>query len=126
MNNIEADICLKRALPVRIIMQTNEYQKAKHYMITELHKCREGWVSKDFIMTAGLSPENNQRTSFTEKIDNIEVLPEFEKTLAVFYKNQRRKIIKALVTELLDSGENKTTLGKMLKDLIDDIRNKQS
>lgn len=123
MNNIEADICLKRSYPVRII-KPPEWSTAKHYKITELHKCREGWVSKEFIMTAGLSPENNQRTSHTEQIDNIEVLPEFAELLAADYKQQRSKFIKALVKELLDSGENKTTLGKKLKELIDEIRNK--
>ena len=125
MNNIEADICLKCQLPVRIINPKEPYQKVKSYKITELHKFKDRWVNHEYIMSAGLSPENNQRTSFTQNINDLEVLPEFKNFLAKKYEQQRKKIIKSLVKELLDDGENKTTLGKKLKNLVDEIRNKQ-
>ena len=121
MNSFEADVCMQMQLPV-CIKQPKEYQTAKHYKIVSLHKCRDNHLNKTYIRTAGLSAEEAQRTSFTEPIENLEVMPEFKGILWTSYRQLRYITVKKWVSEMLKESENKTTLTAKLKKMIDEIK----
>ena len=109
----EAAVIMDRHLPVLVEGYTGVYfiESISKYMDKHIRKYEYSYVVS-----------TNGRCVFTVDRFSINVSPEFENNLKGFTKQYKRKMLKYYIRELVNDGGNKTTITKIVKDLIDEIK----
>ena len=114
----EATVLMDRHIPVSI-----DGYSGVHY-IESINKFTDKHLHQHVYSYA---VSKNGRCVFTVSRESISALPEFENNLNILTTQYKRKILKNCVKVLVQDGSNKTTITKIVKDLIDEIKqeNKQ-
>ncbi len=109
----EAAVLMDRHIPVLIDGHSGVHHIENIYKYMDKHSHR-------YRYSYGVS--TNGKCVYTADRYEISVLPEFESNLTAFTKQYKRKMLKNCIKELVQDGGNKTTITKIVKDLIDEIR----
>lgn len=116
----QATVAIKHGLPVVLVNnKISDDSEGKTYTITAITKCIRKY-EKNFSYSATIS--RNSRAEYSVGLYDIEPHPEFAGAYNVFIEELHRQSLKYYITILLNEGGNKTTITKLVKELIDQIR----
>jgi len=130
MTRAEAEVCMRFSLPVYVVSAEDidypaGYQGSreppKYYKIMEAHK----FYNKEFHRwdySFATSPENAQRSWKTEPADNLLIDESKRDFIESEIRKAEKQYIKRVIENLLVAGENKTSLVKMFRNLIDEVK----
>ena len=129
MTRTEAEICMRFGLLVRLIKPTEPYGD-QSYTIKELDKLipymKRGESDHNFQYVAHLFTTDGVRApGYTIELELIDVVPSSKKFVSEQVAVAEERYVKSIITKKLAAGENKTTLTKWLKNIIDDIKKKE-
>jgi len=116
----EALIAQKFQWPVLIIRNAENFEPGE-YRIASIEKT---YIKRDkkYLYTAGVT--QNSRYVYNPALDELEIVPGLRETLDNKLEELNYKRLKVCIKVLLDKGGNKTTITKMIKSLIDEIKQK--
>lgn len=116
----EALICQKYRYPVIVNSKNIEYLKG-HHTISSVEKsmCRH---DRDYRFYAGITC--NGRVVYHLELSDIEIDSQLRGVLDTKLKEQNKQRLKACLKILISDGGNKTTITKLVKQLIDEIKTK--
>lgn len=116
----QATVAIKHGLPVVLVNnKISDDSEGKTYKICAITKCIRKY-EKNFSYSATIS--RNNRAEYSVGLYDIELHPEFAAAYNVFIEELHRQSLKYYIAILLNEGGNKTTITKLVKELIDQIR----
>ncbi len=116
----EALIAQKFHWPVLITRNAENFEPGE-YRIGSIEKSYIG-RSKEYLYSAGI--KQNSRYVYYMALDELEIVPSLREALDNKLEELNRKRLKVCIKVLLDKGGNKTTITKIIKSLIDEIKQK--
>lgn len=108
----------KRNLPVIITHNGENYEPGKYNINAVVRFIPRG--EKHYIYSAQIS--QRQKILYTLPITDLSPAPGYEGIFSEAVKTIRRQQFKGVIKNYIAAGDNKTTLGKMLREVIDEIR----
>lgn len=114
----EVTVAQSRHYPVRIIYNAEQFEPGNYYVCTVAKGYHQ--IDKKYFYSAGL--QQNARTIYHLPIDTITIAAGYEELLKSAVEQLQRKKQKAMIKDLLSDGGNKTTITKLVKEMIDEIR----
>ena len=116
----EALVCQKHRYPVRVRKSySTEHLVDKNYKVCELHKCMSVYTNT-YIQSVTL--QDNGRSVRQLDIDYVYVAPEYIEIVAGQVKKLQKQRFKKCLENLLSEGKNKTEINKIVKSLVDEIK----
>ncbi len=116
----EALVCQKHRYPVKVRKSySTEHLVDKDYKICELHKCMNVYT-KSYIQSVTL--QDKGRSVRQIDIDDVYVPQPFEKIVENQVKQLQKQRFKKCLENLLTEGKNKTEINKIVKSLVDEIK----
>ena len=115
----EATVCMNKAFPVVVSSTSHEWMNEGTFTITAINRCFQSWCKKS-MYSAQLT--RNKKHYYSLDIESLEVAEEYEDILEGFVEQLKRKKLKVCIKELIAAGGNKTTITKLIKELIDEIK----
>lgn len=116
----EAIIIQKFQLPVLITHNADNFEQGE-YRIGSIERSYIQW-KKEYVYSAGV--KQNERYVYLIPLSDLEIIPELREALNAKLEDLNRKRLKVCIKDLLDKGENKTGITKIIKSLIDEIKGK--
>lgn len=114
----EATVAQKRHYPVIITYKSEELRAGEYY----IREISEYYNSEFRKYKYSLVLDRNQRALFSLGIDDVSISPKYESVLEQAVITLRRQKLKNLIKEYINLGGNKTTITKLVKELIDEIK----
>lgn len=117
----EVTVAQSRHYPVQITYNAEQFEPGNYYVAT----VEKSYLQQDrkYFYSAGL--QQNARTIYHLPIDTISIAAGYEELLKNAVEQLQKKKHKAVIKDLLSRGETKTTVAKIVKDMIDEIRQEQ-
>lgn len=115
----EATVCMNKAFPVVTTCDIYDRMNEQEFTITAVNRCFQGW-SKKSIYTAQLT--RNKKHYYSVDIDSVQIAEKYENVLDDFVRQMKRAKLKSCIKELVEQGGNKTSITKLVRELIDEIK----
>lgn len=114
----EVTVAQSRHYPVQITYNAEQFEPGNYYVCT----VEKGYhqIDRKYFYSAGL--QQNARTIYHLPIDTITIAAGYEEMLKNAVEQMQKKKHKAVIKDLLSKGGNKTTITKLVKEMIDEIR----
>mgnify|MGYP000008342405 FL=1 len=115
-------VAQKRNLPVIITHNAEQYEPGNYNVNAIIRFIPR--ADKHYIYSAQIC--QRQKILYTLPIDDLSPAPGYENIFAESVKTIRRQQLKGVIKNYLAAGYNKTTLGKLIREIIDGIRAEES
>ncbi len=116
----EATVAQKRHYPLIITSHPEQFESGEYY----IREISEHYNSEFKKYHYSIVLERRQRAVYSLRIDNVSISPKFELVLAQAVTTLQRQKLKNSIKEYLDLGGNKTSITKLVRELIDEIKAK--
>lgn len=115
----EVIVAMNKALPVKVNSASHEWTDDGVYTVTQLNRSYSKWDKKN-IYSATIT--KNRKHLYSFDIRNIEIADAYSAILEGFVEQLKKDKLKASIKELVEQGGNKTTITKLVKSIIDEIK----
>lgn len=115
----EATVIQKKHYPLIITHNPEQFEAGEYYIrdISEYYNSEFRRYQYSVVL------ERNQRAVYALQIDDVSISPKYEHILEQALVTLHRQKLKNIIKHYVNSGGNKTTITKLVRELIDEIKN---